>query len=368
MQEIIKNKKTRIVIAMSGGVDSSAAAALLKKEGYEVIGMTMKTWPKSSCGSHRDKACCSLEGITDARVVAETLGIPYYVLDFAKEFRTQVIDYFCNQYLNGLTPNPCIVCNAKMKFGHLLDSAKKIGANLIATGHYANVEYDKKRKRYLLKKGKDKTKDQSYFLFNLTQEQLSHIVFPLGHLTKAKVRAVAKKMGLKNVYRKMSSQEICFMPDKNFPKFLKDEIGVKPQEGDIVDTKGNVLGRHKGIPFYTVGQRHGLGIAHKVPLYVVAINKDRNQVIVGEKNEVKSKSFIVENINMISKEKLEKTTRLKVKIRYMHKAASASVRDFGNGEILVEFDNPAEAITPGQAAVFYKGDTVVGGGWIKRSV
>jgi len=361
-------KNKRVVVAMSGGVDSSVAAALLKEQGYEVIGMTMKMWPKSSCGYDKKRACCSLEGITDARVVAEKLNIPYYVINLEKEFKKEIIDYFCKQYMEGRTPNPCIICNEKAKFGHLLQSAKKVGANLIATGHHARVEYDKKTKRYFLKKGKDKAKDQSYVLFSLTQKQLLHVVLPIGYITKKRVRAIAKKLGLRHVCRKLSSQEICFIPDDNYPKFLIKEMGLKPKKGPIVDTRGKVLGEHKGIPFYTIGQRHGLGIAHTEPLYVVKIDKENDRLIVGEKQETKQASLTVESVNWISIEKTRRPLKLKVKIRYAHKAAGAIIKDVGGKKVLVEFNERQEAVTPGQAAVFYKGDVVVGGGWIKDSV
>jgi len=362
------SKGKRIVIALSGGVDSSVAAALLKEQGYDVIGMTMKIWPKSQCGYDKKRACCSLEGIADARLVAEKLQIPYYVINLEKEFKREVIDYFCAEYANGRTPNPCIACNEKTKFGHLMDSARKVGADLIATGHHARVEYDKAKKRYLLKKGKDKAKDQSYVLFRLTQKQLSRIILPIGYITKFRVRSIAKKLGLGHVYRKLSSQEICFIPDNNYPKFLIKEMGVKPKKGAIVNTEGKILGEHKGIFYYTIGQRHGLGIAHTKPLYVIEIDKERNRIIVGEKQETRRKTLLAEGVNWISTGRLDKPSRLKVKIRYGHKGANALVKDLGQSRALVEFNEAQEAITPGQATVFYKKETVVGGGWIKESV
>jgi len=361
-------KNKRIVIAMSGGVDSAVAAALLKEQGYSVIGMTMKVWPKTSCGYDKKRACCSLEGITDARVVSEKLDIPYYVIDLEKEFRKNVIDYFCKQYLEGITPNPCIVCNEKMKFGYLLNSAKKLNANLIATGHHAKINYDKAKKRYILRKGCDKVKDQSYFLFNLPQERLSHVLFPIGGLTKKKVRALAKKLGLMNVYKKLSSQEVCFMPDKNFPRFLKDEMGIDVKKGIIVDGNDKVLGEHKGIPFYTIGQRHGLGIAHKNPLYVIKIDKENNKIIVGEREKLKTKALIASDVNWISLKGIDKPLKVWAKIRYSHKASLAVVKKMKNKEVLVEFKKAQDAVTPGQAVVFYQKDIVVGGGWIKNSI
>jgi tRNA-specific 2-thiouridylase len=364
----MSKKNKRVVIAMSGGVDSAVAAALLKQEGYQVIGMTMKIWPKISCGTHKERACCSLEGITDARAVAEKLGIPYYVIDLAATFKKEIIDYFCREYTSGRTPNPCIVCNEKMKFGHLLLQAKKLRAGFIATGHHAKVGHDTRSGRYLLRRGKDKAKDQSYVLFSLSQEQLAHTLAPIGEHTKLQVRTMARRLGLRHVYRKPSSQEICFVPDRNFAKFLTKEMNVKASPGPIVDTTGNVLGTHRGSPFYTVGQRHGLGIAHKRPLYVLSIDAHANKIIVGEKHQVRAKAFITKDNNWIAVKKLSKPSRLKVKIRYAHRAAPATVAEERDGTVRVEFDEPQEAITPGQAAVFYKADVVVGGGWIDHAL
>ena len=255
---------------MSGGVDSSLAAALLKREGRDVIGVTFRMWPKEECGASFGRACCSLEAITRARVVAEDLGIPYYVLDFSVEFK-KIIDYFCQEYLNGRTPNPCVVCNEKIKFGLLLEKARSLGAAYIATGHYARVSFNERRARFILREGRDKLKDQSYFLSRLTQQQLGHAVFPLGDLTKEEVRSMAKRMKLETS-NAVSSQDICFVQNGEYGEYIKKRTGLEISGGEIVDKAGNLLGRHKGIPYYTIGQRRGLGIAHPEPLYVIGID------------------------------------------------------------------------------------------------
>jgi len=365
-QETRDSKDKKILVAMSGGVDSSLAAALLKKEGYDVIGMTFRMWPKEECGTSFGRACCSLESITRARAVAGDLGIPYYVVDFSKEFKDKVIDYFCSAYLKGLTPNPCIICNEKIKFGALLEKARSLGAAYVVTGHYAKIGFDKKSDRFLLKEGKDKSKDQSYFLFSLSQKQLGSAVFPLGDMTKDKARALAKRLKLRT-YDTASSQDICFVRDLNYAEYIKKKTGVEIKKGEIVDGKGNVLGSHKGIPFYTIGQRRGLGIAYKEPLYVTGIDIGRNRIMVGTKKDVLKKSLTAENLNWISIKELKKPIKVTARIRYNHKKAKATVTKTGENSVRVEFDEPQEAPTPGQAVVFYDKDTVVGGGWIKES-
>ena len=361
-----KPKPGKVVAAMSGGVDSSLAAALLKKEGYQVIGSTFRMWPKEECGSSFGRACCNLEAVTRARAVAADLGIPYYVVDFSEEFKRSVIDYFCEEYLRGRTPNPCVVCNEKIKFGKLLEKARSLGASSVATGHYANSSYDKKSGRYLLKEGKDKTKDQSYFLFGLSQDQLKRAVFPLGNLTKTKVRALAKMMKLKT-FDTVSSQDICFVQDMDYADYIKNKTGIEIRPGDIVDRLGKVLGRHKGIPFYTIGQRRGLGIAHKEPLYVTGIDIGSNRVIVGEKEDVMKKGLVAERMNWIAVEDIGKPIRVMAKIRYNSKKAKATMTRIGKDSVKVDFDEPQAAPTPGQAVVFYDKDIVIGGGWIKNS-
>lgn len=358
--------KTKIAVGMSGGVDSSLAAALLKKEGREVVGITVRTWPKEECGASFGRACCNLDAITRARAVAEKLGIPYYVVDFSAEFKKEVIDYFCREYLKGLTPNPCVVCNEKIKFGKLLEKAKALGASYIATGHFARVKFDAMRGRYLLKEGKDKQKDQSYFLFSLSQEQLKHAVFPLGNMTKAAVRSMAKKFRLPT-YSTRSSQDVCFINDLNYAEFIKKRTGINMEPGDIVDTSGKVLGRHKGIPYYTIGQRRGLGIAFSEPLYVTGIEIGANRIVVGTKKDVLKSSLIAQRLNWIAVKEMEKSLKVMARIRYNHNKARARITRLGPDRVRVDFDKSQGAPTPGQAVVFYDKDIVIGGGWIREA-
>lgn len=364
----LPNKKARIVCAMSGGVDSSVAAALLKKQGYDTIGVTFKTWPKEECGvSSFGKACCDLESITRARAVAEDLKIPYYVVDFSEDFKKKVIDYFCSEYLKGLTPNPCVICNEEMKFGKLLEKARSLGADMVATGHFARVSLDKKSNRFVLREGKDKSKDQSYFLFSLSQEKLGRAVFPLGDMTKDKARAIAKSMRLKT-YNTVSSQDICFIRDMGYAEYIRKKTGVEIKIGEIIDKTGKSLGYHRGIPFYTIGQRRGLGIAYKEPLYVTAIDVANNRIVVGTKKDVLKKGLIADRLNWISVERLDRPIRVMAKIRYNHKKARAAVTAADDGSVSVDFDQPQESPTPGQAVVFYDRDVVVGGGWIREAL
>lgn len=360
--DLVKNKK--IVVGMSGGVDSSVAAALLKKSGYNVIGVTFRMWPKEECGLSTGRSCCSLEAITRARVVAEELKIPYYVMDFSADFKKEVIDYFCSEYLKGMTPNPCVICNEKIKFGLLLDKARSLGAEAVATGHYVKAGFDKKRGRYLLKEGSDRTKDQSYFLFRLSQAQLEHAVFPLGQFTKDKVRQIAKRMKLKT-FNTVSSQDVCFVQDLEYAEYIKKKTGVAIKPGDIVDKEGKVIGKHKGIPYYTIGQRRGLGIAHTEPLYVTGIDAAKNRIIVGIKKDVLKKSLLADRLNWVAVRGIEKPMNVMAKIRYNHKKAKCVVTKTGPDSVKVEFKTPQEAPTPGQAVVFYDKDIVLGGGWIK---
>lgn len=355
-------RKHRVVVGMSGGVDSSVAAALLKKRGYDVIGVTFKTWPKEECGSSFGRACCNLEAVTRSRLVCESLGMPYYVFDLSEEFKREVIDYFSSQYLKGLTPNPCVICNEKIKFGHLLKKARDLGAESVATGHYARVARSSGG-RWILKEGRDKKKDQSYFLFSLSQEQLRHSLFPVGDITKDRARKIARSLGLATGDT-ISSQDVCFTQDMDYAGYIKNKTGVEIKEGDIVDKSGKVLGRHKGFLYYTIGQRRGLGVASSEPLYVTAIDAVRNRVVIGNKKDVMSKSLNARGINWISVKGIDKPLRLCAKIRYGAKKAKALVTKTGTNSARVDFDQPQEAPTPGQAVVFYRRDAVVGGGWI----
>jgi tRNA-specific 2-thiouridylase len=358
-----KGAPSRVAVAMSGGVDSSLAAALVRKDGFDTVGVTFRMWPKEECGTSYGRACCSLEAITRARAAAEKIGIPYYVYDLSGEFRREVIDYFCSAYLAGTTPNPCVVCNERIKFAALWDKARRLGATHIATGHYARTGFDKRRGRFLLRRGADSEKDQSYFLFPLDQAQLSRAIFPLGGMTKARTRALAKKLHIPS-YNAVSSQDVCFISGLGYADYIKKKSGVVMEPGDIVDLSGKVLGRHKGVIFYTIGQRRGLGISHSAPLYVVGIDVKANRIIVGAKKDVLKSSLIAERLNWIEVEDIDKPMRVTAKIRYNHKMAKAIVTRADKDSVRVDFDEPQEAPTPGQAVVFYDKDIVIGGGWI----
>ncbi len=356
--------KTRVVVAMSGGVDSSTAAWLLKNQGYEVIGATMcfGTSDKSETGSNR---CCGFSDMEDARRVALQLGIPFYVFSFKEAFEREIIQYFCDAYQEGRTPNPCILCNEKLKFGVFLKRAMELGAEYVATGHYARLEFDERSHRFLLKRGRDRKKDQSYVLFSLSQEQLQHLLFPLGEYQKEEVRRVALEVGLR-VHDKPESQEICFISDNSYHSFLLERLKERIQEGPIIDLEGNALGKHKGIPFYTIGQRRGLRLAKGKPLYVIGIDYPKNALLVGEEKDVYRKDFLVHSPNWIRSEKVDFPISCEVKIRYNHPGAEAMLHSMEENQIEVHFKTPQKAITPGQAAVFYDGDFVLGGGWIKE--
>lgn len=353
----------RVVIAMSGGVDSSTAAALLIKEGHDVIGISMKLWKDEYYNVQKGGTCCSLDDVSDARRVAEKLGIPFYVMNMEKEFKDSVINYFVDEYISGKTPNPCIPCNKILKFDVLIKRAEQLGADYVATGHYAkNVKVAKDE--FILKRGKDPGKDQSYFLFNLTRDQLKRSLFPLGDLLKEEVRDIARSMGL-NVAEKGESQEICFIPDNDYPAFILKEKGNKfIKKGDIVNSEGKVLGEHRGIPFYTVGQRKGLKISSPEPLYVKQIDVANNRIVVGKKEEIKSRKFRIQNVNWFKPPGKKTSIYELVQIRYRHKPAPARICFDNPNEPEIQFDEAQEAVTPGQAAVIYHDDTVLGGGWI----
>ncbi len=348
---------------MSGGVDSSATAALLQEQGFDVVGVTLKLWPQD-CVSRAEDKCCGPQAVMDARSVCHKLGIPYYLIDEAAEFQNKVIQYFADEYRAGRTPNPCVMCNQTLKFGTLITRAKQLGAEKIATGHFARVETTPEG-RTLLKRGRDMRKDQSYFLFSLRQDQLAFSMFPLGEKTKADTREVARECQLKTA-DKEESMEICFVPDNNYGGFLQQAKLVEKHRGDIVDTSGKKLGEHDGIEFYTIGQRKGLGISSAKPLYVIELDPVKNRVIVGDDSMLERDEFVVERCNWIPYETPPATIEASAKIRYNHAGTAATITPNGNGSAKVKLHVPQRAITPGQACVFYQDDLVVGGGWIAR--
>ncbi|MGI5839052.1 MAG: tRNA 2-thiouridine(34) synthase MnmA [bacterium] len=356
-----------VVVAMSGGVDSSLAAVLLREQGYNVIGITLQVWPVQAMNATEPKACCSLAAVNDARTVADRIGVPHYVLNFRDVFAAEVIDYFTAEYAAGRTPNPCVACNRRIKFGRLLLKAKELGADYLATGHYARVQRDDPTGRYLLLRAADRHKDQSYALYALTQEQLCHSLFPLGGLTKAAARRMAAEKGL-SVADKPDSQEICFIPDNNYNLFLRGRIPAAIREGPIIDTAGKRLGTHRGLPFYTVGQRKGIGIAADAALYVVELRPADNTLVVGPRAEVYGRKLRAIDTNFIPFPKLGEEIRVTAKIRYNMKEATAVLRPVENNNVILSFDEPQWAITPGQTAVFYSGDSVVGGGTIEEKL
>lgn len=355
--------KEKVVIGMSGGVDSSAAAYLLKKQGFDVIGVTMQVWSQDKDYEEREGGCCSLSAVNDARRVAYKLDIPYYVLNFREIFEQKVIDYFTDEYLEGRTPNPCVACNKYIKFDTLLQKAMSLGANYVATGHYASVE--KSGERYLLKRAKDDKKDQTYALYNLTQFQLEHTLMPCAGYSKPEIREIAKEAGLE-VFNKRDSEEICFIPDNNHGGYIKKHYPEKVREGNFVDKKGNVMGRHKGIVYYTIGQRKGLGIAFGRPVFVTDIIPYRNEVVLGSEEEIFRTELVAKDINLIPFDVLNNDLRVEAKIRYSAKPAKATISPVASGRVKVVFDEKQRAITKGQSVVFYQGDIVVGGGVIEQ--
>jgi tRNA-specific 2-thiouridylase len=355
------DKKPRVCVGMSGGVDSSVTAYLLKQQGYDVIGLTFRNWPQDCIRRAEDK-CCGPQAVTDARMVAHSLNIPHYVVDEIEAFQREVINYFVEEYQKGRTPNPCIVCNEKVKFGTLLSKAQSLGADYIATGHYARILHDG---RWQLRRGHDVGKDQSYFLFSLRQDQLARSLMPLGELDKEETRRIAEQLHLKTA-QKVESQEICFVPDKDYGRFLRESAHVPDQVGQIVTGDGTVLGEHAGIQHFTIGQREGLRLGgQRQPLYVVGLDASRNRVIVGPSEELLRLEFEITDSRWLSIEPPVEPLEVVAKIRYNHPGTAAVVHPTQDPKRFhVRLFQAQRAITPGQAAVFYRGDFVLGGGWI----
>jgi tRNA-uridine 2-sulfurtransferase len=362
---------------MSGGVDSSAAAVILKEQGHELVGFTMQLWNQrrginvDENGEPLPSRCCSLDDVYDARRVAEELGFPFYVLNLERDFERDVVQPFVTSYLNGETPIPCVACNSRLKFASLDRLAASLDCDKVATGHYARVRFDAEANRYRLFRGRNPFKDQSYFLWELTQAQLSRALFPLGEMSKPEVRDVARARQLL-VAEKAESQEICFVPDGKYAAFIdryleaEDERERIPGAGEIVNTRGEVLAQHDGIHRYTVGQRRGIGLSSERPLYVVSIDAERNRVVVGHQEELLSEEFTAAGVNWIALDNPSQPVRAEVRVRYRHEPAPALITPLENNRVSVRFDEAQRAITPGQATVFYHGDEVVGGGWIVK--
>ncbi|MBU2916186.1 MULTISPECIES: tRNA 2-thiouridine(34) synthase MnmA [Reichenbachiella] len=362
------SKKGRVLVAMSGGIDSSVAAVMLHEQGYEVIGMTMKTWDYNSSGSSKkETGCCSLDSINDARNIAVDLGFPHYILDIREEFGDYVINHFTDEYLKGRTPNPCVLCNTHIKWDALLRRADKLGCDFIATGHYANVREEDGR--YVISKGADEMKDQSYALWGVSQQSLSRTILPLGHLKKTQIREMAIERGFTDLVNKSESYEICFVPDNDYRGFLKrrvDGLEEKVAGGEFVLEDGTVVGTHEGYPFYTVGQRKGLGIALGFPVYVVEIQKEKNRVVLGTFDELSRDGMYVDQLIMGKYDGLSERMDTVTKVRYNDLGTPAVIEHVDN-TMKVYFGKGVSAIAPGQAAVFYEGNDVIGGGWIKSS-
>ena len=358
-------ERKKVVVGMSGGVDSSVAAWLLKEQGYDVIGVTMQIWQEEDEQVQEENGgCCGLSAVDDARRVASSLGIPYYVMNFRKEFKEHVIDYFIDEYLHGRTPNPCIACNRYVKWESLLERSRRIGADYIATGHYARIE-KLPNGRFSLRVSETGAKDQTYALYNLTQEQLSSTLMPVGSYTKDEIRKMAKELGLL-VAEKPDSQDICFVPDGDYASFIEETTDAGSRPGNFVLSDGSVVGTHKGIIHYTVGQRKGLGLSMGHPVFVLEIRPDTNEIVVGTGEESLTRKVRARHINFMSVEDLPGKKRVFAKIRYNHKGAWCTAEKTGEDEILCIFDEPQRAVTPGQALVLYDGEYVLGGGTIVR--
>lgn len=355
--------KKKALIAMSGGVDSSVAAHLVREAGYDITGATMKLYDNEMIGLEPGKKCGSTEGIKDARAVAERLGIDFHVCDLRDEFKCEVIGRFIDDYEHGRTPNPCVDCNRELKFNRLYDYGRSLGYEYIATGHYVQVEYCEETGRYLLRKSENLAKDQSYFLYSLTQEQLAHAIFPLGGMTKDDTRELARELGLE-VAEKKESQDICFVPGGDYVGFIRQFTGREYEPGDFVDAEGNVLGEHKGIIKYTIGQRKGLGLALKKPMYVTTLDMENNRVILGDNEDLFTRELEAKDMNWIAYDIPPAEFRASARIRYKHREAPATIIPLGDGRARIVFDEPQRAVTSGQSVVIYDGDYVVGGGKI----